>query len=173
MLFNEPMAELPPNDEALQTEAWVVNDGFTTARDLGLPYETALALATRKEVLDPSLAIGGDLRNMQAEMVAQILQQPEVLEIPVRSRGFAEDTTDYDSDLWDVSFWDGNPHISNEAGRIVCLASIEWPNGKVYQCERDSPHDGEKRMHAAMVAKEYTNWSDAFLEANPSYRPQS
>ena len=80
------MSELTPNDDALQTEAWVVRDGFIIARDLGLSYAKALELATSSTVLDPSLAIEGDLRTKQAEMVARILQQPEVLDIEVRAR---------------------------------------------------------------------------------------
>ena len=76
------MIELPPNDAALQTEAWVVNAGFTAARDYGVPYEKALEIATRPDLIGSSLAVGSNLQRMQAEMVALVVQKSEVLDTP-------------------------------------------------------------------------------------------
>jgi hypothetical protein len=69
------------------------------------------------------------------------------------------------------NFWEGNPHTSKEAGRIICLASIEWINGVTYVCERDDPHDGEQRMHGASVVGEWTNWTDSFVAEHPEFFP--
>ncbi|MDB5163875.1 MAG: hypothetical protein JWS12_493 [Candidatus Saccharibacteria bacterium] len=73
----------------------------------------------------------------------------------------------------DTSLWQGNSHVVKEASRILCLASIEWGDGNIYQCEREDPHDGEERMHGANVADEWTNWADSYLEANPQYDSKS
>jgi len=72
--------------EELETEARVVNVGYDIARELGLSSEAALDLATRPEVLAPALKMPGGLDAMSAEMIALVLEQPEIGDLPIRSR---------------------------------------------------------------------------------------
>ena len=65
----------------------------------------------------------------------------------------------------------GDTNLPHEAGRMLCSASIEWSNGTTYTCERDDTHDGESLMHGAIVAGEWTNWTDSYLAEHPEYAP--
>ena len=81
------MHELPPNDEALWQEAWVVHDGFELLSQLGCTYDQALSVATDPELVESSLSVEGNLQTKCAAMVANVLQHPIMEEVQLRLRG--------------------------------------------------------------------------------------
>lgn len=51
---------------------------------------------------------------------------------------------------------------------MTCDAWLDWPSGIRSECVRDDEHDGETKMHAAVIEGEYTNWTDSWPGAGRS-----
>lgn len=74
------------DQDRLIEEAWITNAGFTTLKDLGADYPTALRVASNDELVSNAYASSLVRSERMAEMVALVLQQPELNAIELRVR---------------------------------------------------------------------------------------
>ncbi len=74
------------DQDRLIEKAWISNAGFTVLRDMGLDYETACKVAFDEILVDGAYAIGHNRGERMSEMVALVLQQPEIDVVDLRVR---------------------------------------------------------------------------------------